>query len=197
MLYYLKKQFFSFLGKSYVYKTPCFFTYNPHHHKVLGKEVRQILNSVHPGDILLRRYDGYLNTIMMRLIDKVEFWGHAGLYVGDNIVIHALGVGVVQEDILDFCRTDSVCVLRPVVSEDIKDQAINKAFQLEKDRTGYDFEFKSNDPNDKKVYCTEMVDECYNWMFKKDYETKLGMSQLYPDGIFESDKVMKIITFKH
>lgn len=197
LIYSLKKGFLNFLGATYVYKYPMFLTYKPMHHKVKGIELRQISYKIQPGDILLRRYDGYLNTIMMRVIDKIGFWGHAGLFVGDNNVIHALGVGVISEDILDFGRCDSICVLRPKVMDDIKEKAITIALKLEQDRVGYDYEFKTNNPNDSRVYCTELVDEAYNWMFAHDYEIKLGVRSLLPDGIFSSDLVEKILVFKH
>lgn len=47
------------------------------------------------GDILLRRYDGYVNTLF-----TPGFWGHAALCVSANDVIHAVGVGVVREDLM-------------------------------------------------------------------------------------------------
>ena len=53
-----------FTGDCYLHPKPLFITYKPHHHKVSGTEVREILNTMKPGDILLRRYDGYLNTIL-------------------------------------------------------------------------------------------------------------------------------------
>lgn len=173
-------------GDIFLYRYPLFLTYKPHHHKVKGHEVRQILDVTQAGDILLRRYDGYLNTIF-----TPGFYGHSGLAVAKKLVIHAIGKGVVCEDILDFCRADSVVVLR---QSGLTAPAIAKARQLEKERTAYDYEFMSNN---RTVYCTEFVDVCYGGLFQDDYEIMAGNRILLPDGIRHSDKVDMIIEFKH
>ena len=89
-------------GSLYLHKWPFWIVFRPSHHKVKGHEVRNIIDNLKKGDVLLRRYDGYLNTMF-----TPGFWGHAGLYIGDDRVIHAVGEGVIEEDILDFCRTGS------------------------------------------------------------------------------------------
>lgn len=165
-------------------------SYKPSHHKVKGNEVRDILNKLEPADILLRRYDGYLNTIF-----TPGFWGHGGIYVGNNQIIHAIGCGVIKEDILDFCRADSVAVLRlkNISSRIIKD-VIDKTYYFLETKTGYDYEFKDDNG---KVYCTEMVNEVYNGVFDIDYEEVAGNLVLTPDGIRNSDKLKLIVEFKH
>lgn len=171
-------------------KRPLFISYRPRIHKVKGFEVRQILDVIEPGDILLRRYDGYLNTIF-----TPGFWGHAGLVITDRKVIHAIGKGVIQEDVLDFCRADSVVVLR-VKYVGLIESAIEMAKKLERERTAYDYEFRSNDKA-KKVYCTELVDFCYNNIFNKDYKIVARNNVLIPEGIRFSISVKTIIEFRH
>lgn len=44
-----------FVGDTYLHKYPLFTVYKPSHHRVKGYEIRQIINTIKPGDILLRR----------------------------------------------------------------------------------------------------------------------------------------------
>lgn len=177
-------------GDIYLTIYPAWVQYKPHHHKVVGKEVRIVLDLIQRADILLRRYDGYLNTIF-----TPGFWGHGGVYVGNNKVIHAVGKGVIEEDILDFCRADSVVVLRVITIDDnMKHNVINKAYQFLQEKTEYDYEFKDKN---KKVYCTEMVNEVYNSLFDEQYEEVAGNLVLTPDGIRYSKKASVIMEVKH
>ena len=97
----------NFVSHIHLSPRPLWISYHPELHKLKGHEIRRILGVLKKGDIMLRRWDGYLNTYL-----TPGFWGHAGLYVGDEKAIHALGQGVVKEDILDFCRADSLAVVR-------------------------------------------------------------------------------------
>ncbi len=184
----LPKFLIQFTGNFYLHKFPFFGTYKPSHHKVKGHEVRKVLDCIEPGDILLRRFDGYLNTIF-----TPGFWGHAGLYVGNNKITHAISKGVIEEDILDFCRTDSVCVLRlKNITKMSTNDYIKKAFKFI--GISYDYGFSSEN---KKLYCTEYVDVVYDNIFKQDYKVVVGNNVLIPDGIFDSNKVEKILVIKH
>jgi uncharacterized protein YycO len=177
-------------GDIYLHKFPFWCLYKPSLHKVKGHEVRKVIKVLKTGDILLRRYDGYLNTLF-----TPGFWSHAGLYVGKDQVIHAVGKGVIIEDILDFCRTDSVAVLR---IKKIKNIEIKKALTIgrkyAKEHVEYDYRFKDGNG---KVYCTELINECYNDLFNNDYSNQLGNNVLTPDGIFNSKNVIQILSVKH
>jgi len=162
-------------GHLYLHKYPGWVIYRPDVHRIKGYHVRQVLGVVAPGDILLRRYDGYLNTIC-----TPGYWGHAGLYVGDNQVVHAVEAGVVIEDILDFCRTDAICVLIPNCDHKI---AVDIALNLAAKKIGYDYDF---DYGNEKYYCTELIDKCCQWIFLEDRIEKLGNLILIPDGIRSS-----------
>jgi uncharacterized protein YycO len=178
------------MGDIYLHKFPMWCVYKPSHHKVKGFEVRKIIKALKTGDIILRRYNGYLNTLF-----TPGFWGHAGLYAGNDKVIHAVGKGVIMEDILDFCRTDSVAVLR---IKNMKNPMLKKALSTAriflKEHVQYDYRFRDENG---KVYCTEMVNECYNHLFNKDYSNYFGNKILSPDGLFNSQKVKQIISIKH
>jgi len=115
-------------GDIKVFKWPLFMVYDPGSYKVKGYQARQVLDIIQPGDILLRGYDNYLDGFFIP-----GKFSHAGLYVGEvtdkdfrkvskynnelfhtgkQMVVHAMAEGVFIEDILDFCRTDRMIILR-------------------------------------------------------------------------------------
>jgi uncharacterized protein YycO len=172
-------------GDIYLSKRPMFLMYKPQLHLITGDEIRSILYVISPGDVLLRRWNGYLNTIFTG-----GSYGHAGLYIGKNTVIHATGQGVIEEDILDFCRADSLCVL------DVKNGDTKAAIKIAKQLrgAGYDYDFQSTN---KKYYCTELADYCYLGVFRNDYKEIAGNSVLLPDAIRKSLQVECKLEIKH
>ena len=181
-----------FMADLHISKRPLWFSYKPEHHKVNGNEVRTVLDQVQPGDILLNRHNGYLSTIL-----TPGQWAHAALYIGNNKIIHSIGSGVQEDDILHFCRCDSIAILRVIKSIKTNrfiELTINKAINLKRVKTKYDFEFEQG--NDK-YYCTELVDVCMNNLFKNDYKKVFGRIALKPDAMFKSKKIDKILVFQH
>jgi uncharacterized protein YycO len=174
----LPKSLIELTAHIYLHKYPFFFLYKPQLHRVKGHQIREIINLIEPGDIFLRSFKGYLNTIL------VNGWGHAALYVGNDTIIHSVGEGTIKEDILDFCRCDEITVLRPKCSQTVKDEAIKEIFLLLGSQ--YDFNFFRGD---KKYYCSELIDAAYNGLFAKDFVKFLDRMIITPDGIFKSDKV--------
>jgi len=178
------------IGKIYITKTPFFIMWNPKLHKLKGHEIRDIQNNLKPGDILLRRYDGYLNTYF-----TPGYWGHSGLAISENKVIHAIGKGVIKEDILDFCRADSIALLR---FKEITDENINRAIQIAEQmvirKVKYDFQFADKNKN---IYCTELINECYGEIFYDCYTFIAGKYILLPDHMQKSELLNTIIEFKH
>jgi len=179
---------------------PMFIRYKPHHYSIRGEEVELIANTLKVGDILLRRYFEYLNTML-----TPGYWGHAGLYIGNNQVIHAIGKGVTKEHLFNFCRTDSFCSRR-ILADDplaVADRAVHFAEKcLGKD---YDFGF---DIGDDKYSCAELINACYKPLFVNDYEKvfgkltiswkKLAFSQtvITPAGIYRSKAAETILEIR-
>jgi len=120
-------------------------------YKVKGEDVREILNTLKPGDILIRRYNHYISGLLIP-----GYFTHAAIYIGDNKIIHAVGEGVISEDIITFCRCDDVAIIR-CLNKDMIDYAINFAkHELGK---GYDFNFNTDNPDE--YYCTEFVYDAF------------------------------------
>jgi hypothetical protein len=126
----LYDKFVAVIGDIKLFHFPFWVVYDPGSYRVKGPECRKISNLLEPGDILLRRYDGYLDS---HFIPGV--FSHAAIYLG-NVeesdkaavpeegilsrsfeigpcqVAHSTAEGVHLEDILTFCRCDDIAVLR-------------------------------------------------------------------------------------
>jgi len=87
MWYNFKKWFLRWFSDIRLYKGGIIF-FGDSHYDIKGKETREILDIIQPGDVFLRRYDHYLGSILIQ-----GYWSHAGIYVGDNSVIHMIGKG--------------------------------------------------------------------------------------------------------
>jgi len=121
--------FIKVFGDIKVFKWPFFLVYDPGSYLVKGFEMREVLDVVKPGDILLRGYNNYLDGYFIP-----GYFSHVGLYVGkvdsdheslvtipegkelfytgEQMVVHAMAEGVFVQDVLDFCRADRMLILR-------------------------------------------------------------------------------------
>lgn len=111
-----------------VFKWPLFLLWDPGSYKVKGDDMREVINLVRPGDLLLRGYRNYLDGYLIP-----GYFTHIGLFAGkigpehkglvpedaqhlfrtgEQMVIHSTTRGVVLEDILNFCRCDYMAILR-------------------------------------------------------------------------------------
>ena len=121
-------------------------------YKVKGEHTRRVMDIVEPGACLLTRYDHYLGYFVVP-----GYYGHAGIYVGDDRVIHMLGDGIKNHDILTFLRKDHVLVMNPVDQDKAKN-AVACASDLWDEQVKYDYDFKLGN---KMFYCFELVWHCY------------------------------------
>lgn len=182
----IPKFILNFAADTFLSYKPMFFLYKPKIHLLKGYEIRQVINILKPGDILLRSYKGYMNAVIMN-----DQYSHAGLYIDDNTVIHSVREGAVKEDILDFCRADCICVIETIAKGDPI-----KAIEIANGLLGvpYDYAF---DPNDVEFYCTELVDKCYDHIYQLDYKRIAGKMVLTPDAVRFSPVSKVKIEFRH
>lgn len=180
----ISRLFIKLVGQIQLFPFPFFLVlYGDTHYKIKGPETRKLINTIKPGDILLRRFDRYITCWGIK-----GFYKHAAIVGNDNNVIQAVTVdGVSKEDILTFCRADSIAVLRII---DPKENEIENAIKLAEEQLGksYDFAFSIADKG-QKFYCTELVAYCYKNRFK---DLKLeDSSVIHPDD-FLHEKVQVI-----
>lgn len=157
ILYKIKSEIISWFADIRFYKGGLIL-FGESHYQVKGEDVRLILDTLEPGDVLLRKYDHYLGS---RLISG--YWSHAAIYVGDNQIIHMLGEGVSKEDILTFTRCDDICILRPK-DKIIKAKAIETALEVFNNKVEYDYDFDS--VSSERFYCTEFVDYLFGYYIR-------------------------------
>lgn len=148
---YLKDKFLKIFGDIKVFKYPFFLVYDPDDYLINGPKIRDIISTVQPGDLLIRRYQHYLDGWFIP-----GKYSHTGIYIGDGKVIHSVAEGVTVIDIFDFIKCDGIAIVRPSSGQD---DAIEKAKELVSKNTQYDFDFE--DDNDT-VYCHELAALCYN-----------------------------------
>lgn len=140
-------------------------------YKIKGDHTRKILELLEPGDVLLTRYDHYLTYIL----NALGYYGHAGIYVGGDRVVHMLGSGIQNEDILTFLRKDHVMILRPI-DKNLAAKAVTKALIKYQEDVKYDFDF--NEFN-KTLYCSELIWEIFD---KPPVKKSLG-AYVMPDDL--------------
>ena len=115
---------------------PLWILYQPEGYKVRGQEIREFLERIQVGDVLVRGFNDYLDGYFIP-----GYFSHVGLYLGEvaetdkeyvgkqarglkgpdsepvfrtgkQMVIHALAEGVILEDVINFCRCDYLAALR-------------------------------------------------------------------------------------
>lgn len=182
MLYALKKFLFRFLAniRWLGRRHPFWFAFGIGGYRLKGHHYRQVADRIQPGDVLLRRFDGYVNTWLIP-----GWWNHAGIYTGgeNHQVVHAIGDGVVCEDLIDFCRTDYLLLLR---GPDIScKKAVLKAHSLI--GRPYDFDFNFKDAG--RFCCTELIAHLFPGLIK-------GCRRLWRDTIV-ADDIAASTAFSH
>ena len=85
---------------------------------------------------MLRGYNKYLDG---KFIPDEKGYSHAGIYVGKNMVVHAVSPCVEKCHIIDFCEADRIMVLKPN-----EGQVMATATAIGKIGMPYDFDYKTD-----------------------------------------------------
>ena len=190
-------------GKTLIAKHPMYLVYHPEIHKVRGKAAWGTAHFVQPCDILLRRFDGYLNTIFTELItnyitaeDHIKgFWGHAGFYVGDYTMVHSVSKGCIREHVLDFLRADAIAVLRiPGLTYAEKRIMLKIANLMADAKVPYDLDFIRGN---WASYCCETVNTITGGIYDQDYVMFGKHEVLLPDAMFHSEASEVVLTINY
>ena len=167
--YKFKSMIINWFGDIKIYPYPMFIMFGSTSYKIKGEDTREIVDAIQPGDILLRRYNHYISGLMIP-----GYFTHAAIYIGDNKVVHALGDGVIEEDILTFCRCDDIGIIR-CRNQEMIDYAIDFA----KKQIGKEYDFDFNTENPDEFYCTELV----YYAYQKPMMERTG-SVVLPDQMY-------------
>ncbi len=153
----LKKWIFRFIGdvKWAGILHPFWFVINATTFRLKGQHYRDLSAIIQPGDILIRRFEGYIDKWLIP-----GWWNHAGIYVGEvdgksHKVVHAISDGVVVDDLIDFMRTDHMIVLRA------EDWRRGDAVKRATNAIGSDYDFAFDFNETLRFSCTELISHCF------------------------------------
>ncbi len=183
LFYIIQKSLFRFIGdiKWHGILHPFWFTINAKTFQLKGKHYRDLSNVVQPGDIIIRRFEGYVDKWLIP-----GWFNHAGIYIGEidgknHKIIHAISDGVVVDDLIDFMRTDHMIVLR--APEGLQEEAIKRA----KAAMGSDYDFAFDFSEKLRFSCTELVSHCYPGRIKG--KKRFGRMTVVADDIVNAQKL--------
>ncbi len=180
-LYNLQKKLFSIIGDTqyFGWKHPLWFAVCPPGYQLKGEHYRLIRPRLQPGDILLQRFEGWIDKWFIP-----GFWNHAAIYLGNEKeqVVHAVSEGVLVEDVINFMRTDHMVILRNQ-DEELAQEAVKRALSI----VGLEYDFNFDFSDNKRFACTEVIDFCYPNVYEKSKSLEFigaSMPMLTPDDIF-------------
>lgn len=166
-LYKIKAKLLTVFGDLKYFKTPPSIVYQPTTFKIKGSDTRRIMNLIQEGDIILRGYDCYLDSLFIP-----GKFSHTGIYIGEGKMIHSIAEGVSEIDIIDFLRCDRFCVLRPTGYQESAIARLRKWIG-----TPYDFNFESWNT---AYYCHELGAMAY---YELEIEKKIP---IFFKGLFKA-----------
>lgn len=176
--YKIQSKIFTFLGDIgwSGWERPFWLTLNTRTFSLKGEHYLYAKSVIQPGDILIRRFEGYLDKFLIP-----GWWNHGGVYVGgeDEQVVHAISDGVIIEHIINFMRTDHLIILRP--PPHMVENGIIKARYV----IGREYDFKFDFNSSERFSCTELVDYCYPQIIKP--KKRFGRTTIVADDIVDSE----------
>ncbi len=187
MLLLFKVLFLKWFRHVKVYAWPMFFVWNPHTFSVKGHHYYEARKLIKPGDILLRSYIQYLDSYFVP-----GEYSHAAIYIGgdDEEIIHAMTPDVQTTTLANFMRTDKFVIVRPNVSTEDTNTAIERTKSKLGVRYDYAFMFEVTDSSERLFSCSELCYYAYqknvkelNWNIK-NYEYKFFTKILFTKELF-------------
>lgn len=142
----VKEILLKIFGDIKIFRWPLWIVYDPDMYGMSGSKIRNVLDIIKSGDVVLRGYRHYADGYFIP-----GDYSHSGIYIGDNQIVHAVAEGVTNIDILAFLMCDRCCVIRPI-SQDAAKHAVAKVQSYI--GTAYDFDFSKGD---KALYCHELT----------------------------------------
>ena len=161
--YNIKAGVLTVFGKIKVFPYPFFLVIDPHGYGVNGAMIRKAMGMVQVGDVFCRRYENYLDGYFIP-----GRFSHSGVYVGDGIIIHALGDGVQKIDLIDFLKCDGFAILRPKTDDAGRAEAVRIAQSYLGCEYDFNFDIAGDYKNkeeveerNRRVYCHELTRSCF------------------------------------
>ena len=150
-IYKIWSKFLSGFGEIRISKYFPWLYYDTTNPKVTGDVIFKMIDILKPGDIIIRGWDSYLDSFFIK-----GDYSHAGIYIGNNTVIHAVSPNVCETSIIDFSLCDRICVIRP---DNYNRKSVIIAKQFVENNIPYDFNFSVHDSN--ALFCFELAAKSY------------------------------------
>ena len=129
-----------------------------------------------PGMVIVTRKEYELTNLFIH-----GFWTHAGLVVGNGILIEAVGKGIRRTAIEEFfSKVDDFAVYRPGIADR---EIIRKACDYAEKAVGLNYNYTFRLTN-RSFYCSELIYRAFEEGIRHAGETfdYLKAGQLYRDG---------------
>ena len=85
--YKLWSGFLTCFGNIKIFNWPMWIVYDPSYFKMTGEKIIQVSKTLNPGDIILRGFEHYLDG---KFVPSKSGWSHGAIYVGNDVIIHAV-----------------------------------------------------------------------------------------------------------
>ena len=147
---------------------------------ITGEDFYAVQSIIEPGDIVLSRTRLHLTNACIP-----EFWKHASIISTRQTIIEAIGEGVVETSLYDFCVSkDYLCVLRAFNTLYAIQAAVNAAAMI---GLKYDYEFEFGD---NEFYCSELVYWAQN---RAGLQLNYGKGKILPSSFFHAINKLDLI----
>lgn len=139
-----------------------------------------------PGDIIFSVDKSKLTSLLIP-----GYWSHVGIVVKNDhdqdgvMIVEAVPPEVRETSLFEFCKcADEIMVLRPDVTNEVREQAIFRAkYNIGRE---YDACFKIGPA---ALYCAELISYCFLQSVKFDWSDLWGLGYPYlsPDGVADGE----------
>lgn len=148
----------------------------PHYRSLTSYEVEALAKVIEPGDVLLSRRN---NETTNPLIPG--FWKHAAMFTDKGRVVEAVGRGVIDNSLDEFCRTKDavICLRATFANADDAKLAVGFAKSLRGAPYDYLVEHDQSRAVNNAFYCSEVVWWSYDQVF-------LGQGKVSPFEVRET-----------
>ena len=133
--------------------------------RVSSEVIKHLRQQLRPGDVFVTRHDDAMSNLFLP-----GFWPHSALWLGgeDADILEAKKDGVLYRNIEDTLQVDAFTVIRPKLTDDQFEHALQRARTHAGKLYDFIFDFRTTD----RLVCTEVIYRTYHGIGPIDFELK-------------------------
>lgn len=134
----------------------------PHYRAITKLETYELAKLIEPGDVLLSHRNREVTNLLIP-----GYWKHCAMYTGEGRIVEAMGRGVVDSSLEEFCMTkDGVLCLRATFASP-REAGLTVSFAKSLRGKPYDYliEHEFSRAINEAFYCSEIPWWCYEQVF--------------------------------